>query len=113
MRSDPYLRLPVHAGVVELLLGAEDDPATVENCDGFLVQPDGTKRSFTVLSLDEVSRVMDRWSMTGESMSGAHLRVPDLVIVRRGGVEAIAACVNDLAERLPVVESPFADAPTS
>jgi hypothetical protein len=57
-----------------------------------------------VLTLAEVERLMTKWQQSGESMSGAHLRVPDLVILRSGGVDSIVAAVEDLAEELPVIE---------
>lgn len=36
---------------------------------------------------------------------GAHFRVPDLVILREGGVRSVAAAVEDLAQELPAIEA--------
>ena len=92
-------------GQVLVLLGAEDDPATVENCDGHVLLDDGSHRTFTALTVAEISRLMARWESTGEEGGGAYLRIPDLVVLRSGGVDNIVAAVRALTEELPVVVS--------
>jgi hypothetical protein len=98
------MRVPLARGAIRIALGGED-PDTIENTDGFIDLDDGTTRSFTVLTLAEVDRLMRKWEQSGESHSGAHLRVPDLVVLRRGGLASIVAALNDLADELPIIES--------
>jgi hypothetical protein len=100
--DDAYLRVATAIGEVRILLGGED-PAIVENCDGFIHSPSGEVRSFTAMTLMEIDRVMQKWEASGESLSGAHLRVPDLVVLRSGGVDSVVAAVVDLAAELPVI----------
>jgi len=107
--EDGYLHVPITHGEVRLLLGADDDPSTVENCDGF-VELDGVVRSFTVLTLAEVGRLLGEWETPSEDISGAHLRVPDLIILRSGGVDSIVAAVVACVGELPVVDPSQDDA---
>ena len=100
---DPYLRVPVAGGQVLILLAAEDDPATVENCDGHLELDNGSRRTFTALTVAEISRLMARWQSTGEASDGSYLRIPDLIVLRSGGVNSIVAAVLALAEELPAI----------
>jgi hypothetical protein len=99
--DDPYFHVAIARGEIRILLGGED-PDTVENTDGFVDFNDGTTRSFTVLTLADVDRVMRKREQSGES--GAYLRVPDLVLLRAGGVASIVAALGDLADELPIVE---------
>ena len=99
----PYLRVPFPGGQVVILLGAEDDPATVENCDGYVVLDDGTHRTFTALTVAEISRLLTKFQSTGEEGGGAYLRVPDLVILRSGGVDNVVAAVRVYTDELPSV----------
>lgn len=99
----PYSLLPIEGGEVRLLLGAEDDPATVDNCDGFVDGVDGSTKSFTIMTLAAIDRVMSRWESSGEGGSGSHLRVPDLIVLRSGGIDKIAAAVEDLVDELPPI----------
>jgi hypothetical protein len=102
---DPYLSVSVEGGQVLILLGADDDPTTVENCDGHVLLEDGSRRTFTALTVAEISRLMGRWQSSGEEGGGAYLRIPDLIVLRSGGVDSIVSAVRALAEELPVVAS--------
>lgn len=101
--TDHYLRVPITHGRVRIALGGED-PDTVENTDGFIDLDDGTTRTFTVFTLAEVDRLMKKWEQSGESSSGAHLRVPDLIVLRAGGVGNIVTALDDLADEMPIIE---------
>jgi hypothetical protein len=56
-----------------------------------------------VLTLAEVERLMAMWQQSAECGQGADLRVPDLAILRSGGVDNVVAAVEDLAAELPVL----------
>ncbi len=101
--NDPYFRVAIARGEIRILL-ADEDPDTVENIDGFVQLADGTTRTFTALTLTEVARAMTKWEQSGESLSGAHQRVPDLIIVREGGVASIVGAVDDVADELPIMD---------
>jgi hypothetical protein len=44
----------------------------------------------------KIAEVMERWSTTGECADGLYCRVPDLVIVREGGLDAMTRALVDL-----------------
>ncbi|MEU6615065.1 hypothetical protein [Streptomyces parvus] len=71
------------------LLGADDIPETVENVDGQLLLPDGTRWSATFMTLGAIETVMNRWKRTGEYGGGSFFACSDLVIVPEGGVAAM------------------------
>ncbi|MFE9635329.1 hypothetical protein [Streptomyces sp. NPDC006463] len=89
MAEDPLHIVETPRFSITYILGSEDDPLTVENTDAIVTAPDGTRWSATLLTLDEVARVMDSWTTTGECADGSYLQVKDLVIVREPGVEAM------------------------
>jgi hypothetical protein len=101
--GDPYLHLATARGEVRLLLGGED-PNTVENIDGFISLDDGTTRTFTALTLAEVDRAMKKWEHSGECLAGGYFQVPDLIIIRVGGIKNVLAAVEDAADELPAIE---------
>lgn len=78
------------------LLGADDQAATVENVDAHITASDGTKWSATFMTPEEISRILDRWTDTGEYLSGHYFRCPDLVIVRRKGVPSMVTALEDI-----------------
>lgn len=71
------------------MLGADDQAETVVNVDAELRLSDGTRWSATFMTLEEISRVMERWKETGENFGGAFFQCSDLVIIPEGGVEAM------------------------
>ncbi|MFC9508787.1 hypothetical protein [Streptomyces sp. NPDC057002] len=44
----------------------------------------------------KIAEVVDRWSTTGECADGLYLQIPDLVIVREGGLDAMTRALVDL-----------------
>ena len=46
---------------------------------------------------------MDPWQVSSEEGSGRYLLVPDLIVLRAGGVDEIVPAVEDLADELPVL----------
>ena|SRR5215207_1752170 len=90
--------LEISAGVVEFMLGAEDDPATVGNVDAVVTLNDGTRWSATFLTLDEIARILDRWTTSGEGLGGSFFACPDLVIVRCRGIPAMVDVLEGLSK---------------
>jgi len=81
---------------VRFLLGADDDVRTVDDVDVYVDLDDGSTWVATVMTLDAIARVMDRWSRTGEELGGSYFQCPDLVVTREAGVAAITALVDGL-----------------
>lgn len=82
------LRLRVELGV--------DSPETVENADGWLLLPDGSRWSATFLTYAELGRLMDRWAASGECLGGRYFTCPDLVLIRDPGTQKMFAAAKDL-----------------
>ncbi|WP_040839847.1 hypothetical protein [Nocardia brevicatena] len=108
MPDDPYREIVSDTFTVEFLLGAEDNPDTVENVDAILTLDDGSRRSVTVITPDQIETIMKRWQKSGEYLNGAYFTCRDLVIVRQPGIPAITKVLNymvehdrDSLERLP------------
>lgn len=80
------------------MLGAEDNAETVENVDAEITLPDGTRWSATFMTLHEISRIMDRWSKTGENLGGKYFQCSDLVITREAGLPAMVGAVQGILD---------------
>ena len=77
-------------------LGSAEEVDAVENVDVFVRLADGSECTATVLTLAEVRRLMDRWSVSGEAQSGAYFWCWDGLIVRDAGVSAMARVLAGL-----------------
>jgi hypothetical protein len=98
MATDPFLRVSLDGAEVVFILGAEQDPETVENVDVEVRLADESRWSATFVSLAEIGRIMDRWTTTGEGLRGRYFQCADLVIVREGGVPAMVEVVRGLLD---------------
>lgn len=83
-------------GLSLLIEIAGEDPETVDNADAWVTTPDGRRWTATFMTPAEIARILDRWTRTGESLSGTYFTCPDLVIIREPGVRSIAATIKDL-----------------
>jgi hypothetical protein len=91
-------QVKIALGLAELtlLLGVGDREDGVENVDAVLTLEDGSRWSATVLSLAEITALMERWRESGEYLSGRYFTCPDLVIVREAGVSNIAEVFSEI-----------------
>lgn len=97
MDNEPWPTVQLRDGYKAVfLLGAGDDPESVEDCDIEVRDADGNRWYATALTLAEIRRIMDRHALSGESCHGRFFFCYDLLIVHRGGVPAIAALLDDL-----------------
>jgi hypothetical protein len=96
MADDALLKVHIEDAEVTFMLGASDDAETVENVDVEVVLAEGSRWSATFLSLAEVSRIMNRWKVTGECLGGSFFRCPDLVIINKGGAAEILEIIKEL-----------------
>lgn len=98
MGSDASTSASVPGAEVIFLLGAEDDAGTVDNVDVVVTLADGSRWSATLLTLDAIQRLMDRWRETGENLAGDFFQCHDLVILRRPGTAAATDVLRRLVE---------------
>lgn len=81
---------------VDILVGT-DDPRTIDDADVEVrLLPTGARYSASVMTIDVIRRIMDHHAASGESLGGRYLLIPDLLILRRGGVEEIVDVVRHL-----------------
>lgn len=73
-----------------------DDDDSVVNADVELIASDGTRWAATVLTLGEIARLIDANRESGECQSGAFFRVPDLLILSTGTVDALVDVFREL-----------------
>ncbi|MDP9868715.1 MULTISPECIES: hypothetical protein [Streptosporangium] len=71
-------------------------PETAKEADATITLPDGTRRYATFMTLDVVSRVMDRWKGTGENLGGQYFWCSDLIIIRQPGFASMIDAVRDM-----------------
>lgn len=79
-----------------LVLRGVDADGSAANCDLEVLDSDGTRWSATVLTVEEISRIMARHEKTGECLNGSFFACPDLLIVRDGTVAGVEALVRSL-----------------
>ncbi|MBU2662058.1 hypothetical protein KOI35_00915 [Actinoplanes bogorensis] len=94
MGSSDAIRVP--GAEIDFVLGAADDPETVDDFDVVVTLDDGTRWSAGLLTMGAIQRIMDRWATTGEAEGGDFFQSDDLMILRRPGVPF----ATDLLRRL-------------
>lgn len=77
--------------------GPRDD---VSNVDVEVITSDGSRWSATFLTLEDVARIMGRWSESGECLGGRFFSLygTDIVITSQGGLDFYVALLDDLIE---------------
>jgi hypothetical protein len=71
--TDPYVTVEESAFVARFLLDRErDTEKTVANVDALVDLPDGSRWALTVLTVDEVRRLLAEWKATGEIANGSY-----------------------------------------
>ncbi|OKK20546.1 hypothetical protein AMK16_08730 [Streptomyces sp. CB00455] len=96
MADDPFVVKETPGFSVMYTLGLDDDPESVEDVDAVVTAPDGSQRTASLMTHRRLGEVMRRRMDTGESAGGLYIRVPDLVIMREGGLEAATRALVDL-----------------
>jgi hypothetical protein len=72
------------------------EPESAEETDATITLPDSTRRYATFMTLNAVSRVMDRWKSTGENLGGRYFWGSDLIIIREPGFTSMIDAVRDM-----------------
>ena len=94
----PWYRFTADSFTMQFLISADEAPDTVCNVDAELRLADDSRWSATVFTLDEVARLMNVWSTTGEALAGAYFWCSDGLIVREAGVESMALVLAELLD---------------
>ncbi len=96
MADSPFVVVQAPGFSVTYILGVEDDPESVEDVDAIVTAPDGSRRTASLMTHHRVGEVMRSRMQTGESAHGLYIRIPDLVLMREGGLEAATKALIDL-----------------
>jgi hypothetical protein len=96
MVNDAYHSWHEPTFILDILLEGEVDLENLERGDAIITLPSGDRYSALMVTREEVSRVMDRHAKSGEALAGGYFATPDLVVVRRAGVNAMIDVVRDI-----------------
>ncbi|GAA2535402.1 hypothetical protein [Winogradskya humida] len=95
--TDPYLVVTEPAFKARFLLDpAADTEETVANIDVIVDLTDGSSWSLTIITVDEVRRLLERWRKTGETAHGAYFWASDQLIVPAPGISAMTSAIREL-----------------
>ncbi|MFD5542867.1 hypothetical protein ACFWIJ_34905 [Streptomyces sp. NPDC127079] len=96
MAHEPLVTVETADFSVTYVLALDDDAATVEDTDAVIHSRDGKGWTATFMTPRKITEVMHDRSTTGECADGLYLRIPDLVVVREGGLDAMTRALVDL-----------------
>ncbi|MEV4347338.1 hypothetical protein AB0J83_23025 [Actinoplanes sp. NPDC049596] len=82
--------------VVQFMLGAGANPATVDNVDAHLYLADGSHRYATFFTTEAINRILRKDAQTGETGGGRYFWCSDQVIVPRPGIPAMMEAVDEM-----------------
>jgi hypothetical protein len=95
--TDPYVTIEEPPFVARFLLDHETDcEKTMSNVDALVDLPDGSRWALTVLTVDEVRRLLTEWKETGEVANGSYFWAVDHVIVAEPGLAAMTSAIREL-----------------
>ncbi|WP_436534869.1 hypothetical protein [Actinoplanes sp. HUAS TT8] len=95
--GSPFTIIAEPTFVARFLLDPRTDTAdTVANVDAFVDLPDGSSWTLTILTADEVGRLLIRWKDSGEAANGSYFWVADQLIVPAPGLPAMTAAIREL-----------------
>jgi hypothetical protein len=98
MANNPLTKVQLRGAVAVFMLGADDDASAVENLDVEVTLSDGSRWAATLLTLDEIRRLMERWKTTGECLDGSYFQCADLVVIERGGIQMATGLLSRLVD---------------
>ncbi|MFF4364244.1 hypothetical protein [Streptomyces sp. NPDC001604] len=96
MVHEPLVTVETADFSVTYVLALDDDADSVEDVDAVIRARDGKGWTATFMTPRKIAEVMNHRSATGECAGGLYLRIPDLVIVREGGLDAMTRALVDL-----------------
>ncbi|TWD21743.1 hypothetical protein FB570_106455 [Streptomyces sp. T12] len=99
MADEPLVTVQTADFSVTYVLALDDDAETVEDVDAVIRARDGNGWTATLMTPRKIAEVLDERAVAGESANGPHLRIPDLVVVREGGLDAMTGSLVDLFDK--------------
>ncbi|MEV4805324.1 hypothetical protein AB0K18_35455 [Nonomuraea sp. NPDC049421] len=96
LASEPYFHWVGDGFEVDILLDGNVDAGDLEVGDSIITLPTGERYSALLITLDQISRIMDRHRQSGENLSGRYFGTPDLIVVRDKGVAAMVDVIRDI-----------------
>ncbi|MEV5494715.1 hypothetical protein AB0M50_04865 [Nonomuraea fuscirosea] len=96
MVSQAYFHWAGDGFEVDILLDGNVDAAGLEVGDSIITLPTGERYSALLITLNQISRIMDRHRQSGENLSGRYFGTPDLIVVREKGVAAMVDVIRDI-----------------
>ncbi|MEU8301708.1 hypothetical protein AB0C04_31010 [Micromonospora sp. NPDC048909] len=102
--ADPYVTVTEPTFVARILLDPDTGTAdSVASVDAFVDLPDGSSWALTILTVDEVRRLLAEWKETGEVANGSYFWAVDQLIVPGPGVSAMATAIRELVRSGEIV----------
>ncbi|MCA2216316.1 hypothetical protein [Jidongwangia harbinensis] len=93
----PYFTVEEPTFVARFLLDPESDTEeSVANVDAFVDLPDGSCWALTILTVEEVRRLLSVWRDAGEVANGSYFWGVDDVIVPESGIAVMTAAIREL-----------------
>lgn len=96
MAHEPLVTVETADFSVTYVLALDDEADTIEDVDAVIRDRNGKRWTATCMTPRKITEVLDDRSTTGESADGLYLRIPDLVVVREGGLDAMTRALVDL-----------------
>jgi len=95
--TGPCVTVEEPAFVARFVLDRESDTEeTVANVDVLVDLPNGVRWVLTILTVDEVGRLLAKWKETGEVANGSYFWAVGQVIVADPGLTAMTSAVREL-----------------
>ncbi|RKN33888.1 hypothetical protein [Micromonospora musae] len=103
--ADTYVTITEPTFVARFLLGPDTTEESAANVDTFVDLPDGSSWALTILTLDEVRRLLARWKETGEVADGSYFWAADQLIVPEPGLPAMTTAIRELVRSGDIVSA--------
>ncbi|MFE2729391.1 hypothetical protein [Kitasatospora sp. NPDC059327] len=94
----PFYRVRTDDFEIRFLPDPHEDLDEVCTTDAEVLLPDGSRWGATILTVDEVGRLMNRWDGTGEALGGRYFSCSDGLIVRSPGIAGMVDVIVGLLE---------------
>ena len=95
--ADPYMTITEPTFVARFLLDPQrETEESVANLDAIVDLPDGSSWALTILTVDDVRRLLAKWQETGEAGCGSYFWAVDQLIVPEPGVPGMIRAIREL-----------------
>jgi hypothetical protein len=95
--ADPYVTITEPTFVARFLLEPErESEESVANVDAIVDLPDGSSWALTIVTVDEVRRLLTKWRETGEAGAGSYFWAVDQLIIPEPGLPGMIRAIREL-----------------